>query len=282
MNKYIRPKSLEELTSILSTADDKTRILAGGTDLNIKLRDGKVYDCTLVDITGIGDFHVIKEDEETIFIGACTTMTELETSPVVKKYFKGLSIAGSKMGSTQIRNIATVGGNAINAAHCSDTLPCLFAYGARAKILDHTGNQRDVDMAELIVSGEKTSLNSNEVILGFTLNKNCGQSSFVKLASRKAVSISKLNICLVTHSNEEYFNNPTVYLGSMGEVPSKGVLIEEYLSGKKLSEINSDELSEVAESQVEALIPARASRFYKKEALKGVLIDLLEVISNGK
>ena len=131
---FFMPRNLEELADALKEKDENTYLCAGGTDLVIHLRARKKFHYSLIDLTHLEEIKKIEETQDEILIGAAVTMTQLEKSPVIRKYIPALAKAASMVGSTQIRNRATVGGNVANASQSSDTTPVLLAYGAEAVV----------------------------------------------------------------------------------------------------------------------------------------------------
>lgn len=279
MHTFHRPKTRQALYELLAVPAPNRFLLAGGTDLIIHLREKKIHHADLIDLTGIPDFSTIQERPDAIFIGAGVTMTELEQNPVVQTRLWGLSQAGARMGSTQIRNRATVGGNVVNAANCADTIPCLFALQAQVLIGSAAGG-RKVSLTDFYRNG-KSALAPDEAVEGFLFPKRPVRSAFVKLGSRKAVSISKISCCIALEQTpDSTVTAARVWLGSLGPLPVRGELIEDLLRGRIPAHLTRDEILSAAAAQVQTLIPTRGSLPYKQEAMKGVLADLMEELSH--
>ena len=274
MNFFI-PKNLEELADALKEKDENTYLCAGGTDLVIHLRAKKKFHYSLIDLTHLEEMKKIQETEDRIMIGAGVTMTELEKSPVIRKYIPALAKAASMVGSTQIRNRATVGGNAANASQSSDTTPVLFAYGAEAVVFNEKGEKKICLLDDIIEGLEKNLLKDREIILQFVIKKENALSGFSKVGSRKAVTISKINGCIKATVREGKMQNVIVYLGAVGAKASKAHYIEKALEGQWLEGIHKKELKDAVYEQIENNIPSRASKHYKKSAAFGVIDDIL-------
>ena len=165
------PYNLDELACALREKDENTYLCAGGTDLVIHLRKEKNFHYSLIDLTHLPELSQITETEDMVVIGAGVTMTELEQSPVIRTWIPALAKAASMVGSTQIRNRATLGGNIANASQSSDTTPVLLAYGAEAEILDESGTVTRRLIDDFVEGLEKTSLGEREVILKFVVRK---------------------------------------------------------------------------------------------------------------
>lgn len=273
---FVMPRSLDELTAALKGKDRNTYFCAGGTDLVIHLRKQKEFHYSLIDLTHIPELSEIREREECVEIGAAVTMTELEQSPVIQKHIPALARAASMVGSTQIRNRATLGGNIANASQSSDTTPVLLAYGALAEILDENGN-RSLRLVDDFVKGlEKTTLKNNEVIVKFIVKKQDVLSGFAKVGARKAVTISKINACICTSIKDGCMRNPVVYLGAVGAKAGRARLIEKSLEGFCLDSSEEEQVRDAVYAQIEENIPDRPSKHYKKSAAFGVIAEILE------
>ena len=270
------PYNLDELACALREKDENTYLCAGGTDLVIHLRKEKNFHYSLIDLTHLPELSQITETEDMVVIGAGVTMTELEQSPVIRTWIPALAKAASMVGSTQIRNRATLGGNIANASQSSDTTPVLLAYGAEAEILDESGTVTRRLIDDFVEGLEKTSLGEREVILKFVLRKQKALSGFAKVGARKAVTISKINGCICTEIKEGCMIHPVVYLGAVGTKASRARLIEECLEGCMLSGCDEEKVRDAVYAQIEENIPGRPSKHYKKSAAFGVIDQILD------
>src|SRR4030042_4453154 len=121
--EFKTPNTIEEAIELLWKAEGKAKIIAGGTDQVIGLRNGDQNPPSIIDITRIVELRKIEEKNGTVSVGAAVTHSEIASSSLVKKYGKVLSDAASEIGSPQIRNLGTIGGNIINASPSADTIP---------------------------------------------------------------------------------------------------------------------------------------------------------------
>lgn len=270
------PYNLDELACALREKDENTYLCAGGTDLVIHLRKEKNFHYSLIDLTHLPELSQITETEDMVVIDAGVTMTELEQSPVIRTWIPALAKAASMVGSTQIRNRATLGGNIANASQSSDTTPVLLAYGAEAEILDESGTVTRRLIDDFVEGLEKTSLGEREVILKFVVRKQKALSGFAKVGARKAVTISKINGCICTEIKEGCMIHPVVYLGAVGAKASRARLIEECLEGCMLSACDEEKVRDAVYAQIEENIPGRPSKHYKKSAAFGVIDQILD------
>jgi CO/xanthine dehydrogenase FAD-binding subunit len=167
--KYARPTELADALSILAEHRERARILAGGTDLIIRLRDGTFAPDVVVDVKRIPEMApAIEVSENTVRISAGTVMTEIHDSPMIQESFPALAEATRYVGSVQIRNRATLCGNQCNASPAADTAPPLLVYDARLVISGPSG-EREVTLNEFFVRSGVTTLGSDELVTAVVL-----------------------------------------------------------------------------------------------------------------
>ena len=131
--ELFEPVSLEEATRLLIQRGEKGSILAGGTDLLLRLKKGEIELDFLVSLRRIARLSFIQKEDGFLKLGAFTTHRTIEKSPIIKAFFPALSDAVGNLGSIQIRNIATIGGNICNAAPSADTVPPLMVHGSKTR-----------------------------------------------------------------------------------------------------------------------------------------------------
>lgn len=276
MAKFEAPNKIEELCNALKNKDNNTYVIAGGTDLIIYFNKNGILGYNIIDLTKLEEFKEINETGDEIIIGSCVTMTEIENSLLLYKYVPALIDSVYNLGSQQIRNKATIGGNIANSSQSGDTIPVLFAYDANIEIINSLGVRR-IDNIENVVKGlEKNSLNFDEVITKIIIKKSNAKSAFSKIGSRKAVTISKLNCCFkVNISDDMIVDDVVVYIGAVGPKPIRANLIEEKILNKNIDDIVPANLHDVIYLQIENAIPNRTSKHYKKSAAEGLVDDIL-------
>ncbi len=283
-NNFYAPKTLKELQQALSEKTHNTYIVAGGTDIAVGLNKNRIYDFSLIDITKIKELKKIKLNNDFIEIGSCVRMVDLENNEIINKYSPALSKAAASIGSTQIRNLATIGGNIANAAQCADTVAVLFAFDAEVEIMNSKGEIRKELVNDIIQNIGKTSLEYDDVIIKIILKgqKNNEFSSFAKIGARKAVTISKINACIKLSLEEDKVVDSKVYIGSIGVKAVRSIIIEEELKNNVLNKELKEKILEVGSKQVLESIPNRKSKDYKKVAVKGILDDIFKDIENRR
>jgi carbon-monoxide dehydrogenase medium subunit len=167
---YERPDRLDDAVAILAGAGSGgARLLAGGTDLIIRLRDGTARPEVVVDVKRIADLDAgIRVADDRLVIGGRAVMTDISAHPVVRRAFTALAESAAVVGSVQIRNRATLAGNIGNASPAADTVPSLLVYGATIVVRGARGERR-VAADDVFVRSGVTTLGADEVITAIEL-----------------------------------------------------------------------------------------------------------------
>lgn len=269
-----RPSSLKQLRSILGSDNDNLRLIAGGTDLVLEIRSNPHRDYSLVDLTSILDLSLISQEEGDLCIGATATHRNLEISPVVVKYATALSVAASSVGSTQIRNRGTVGGNLAHGSAAADTIPAMACLDAGAVVENYMGDQILYPVESFITGRNATILPKGQFIRSINIPIRKGRLSwFAKVGSRRAVTISKINLAASFYP--EAPNQPVkIYIGAIASSPTRALKAEKELSRLISGSGCKDSFLRALSHTVAETIPGRSSLPYKREAIIG-LGDLL-------
>lgn len=194
-----RPQSLQETLDLLAEFKGTARILAGGTDLLISLRakEGMEDVRNVIDITGLQELAFIQE-RDLLEIGPLTTIAQVAEDSVLRQNAGLLAEAAAAVGSPQIRNRGTIGGNVVNAAVCADTVPPLVALGATVK-LERKGGSRWLPLDQFITGPNRTQLAEDELLTKIAFAKLPANASwgFMRLARREALAIARMNVAVI-------------------------------------------------------------------------------------
>src|SRR5206468_4710512 len=160
---FEQPGSLAEALAILR-AEPEARLLAGGTDLIIGLRDGSIQTPVVIDVKRIQELDAsIADADGGLAIGALTAMTEIAADPRVRERYTALAEGAAVVGSAQIRNRATLAGNVCNASPAADTTPALLVFGATVVVRGPAGERR-IPIDEVFVSSGVTTIRHDEIV----------------------------------------------------------------------------------------------------------------------
>ncbi|MGD8627029.1 MAG: FAD binding domain-containing protein [Anaerolineae bacterium] len=193
---YVRAHSLDEALALLNAPGVRCRVLAGGTDLVNQLRQGEVTPDRVVDVAHVPALRGIEEvGGGAIRIGAAVTHAEIAASALLAEQAPLLVQACRQIGSPQIRNAGTIGGNVANAAACADTLPALVCLEARAVVVSTAGVER-VPVADLVTGVYQTTLPPGGLLQAFEFEAPPPGSrmSFQRIGRRQALAIARLSV----------------------------------------------------------------------------------------
>ena len=281
--QLLRAHSLDELLEILDQREN-VQLLAGGTDLMVDLhhQDQKFDKIDyLLDITAVDELKGIKLGDKKGEIGALTTHAELVSNPEIKEKLPFIAAAASSIGSTQIRNRATIGGNLANAAACADSFSPLIALGAEV-VLRSKGGARRVLLEDFVEWPYQTIIKPDEVLekIVFAMPQGEYYSSYQKIGRRKALSISRISLTLLAEVENGKVKKAQVASGAATPFPVPFRKVNDYLNGKSYAEIDPVEAGNIAADEMVGITGERWSTPYKRPAL-GKLVeraveDLLE------
>ncbi|MHC1721149.1 MAG: xanthine dehydrogenase family protein subunit M [Clostridiaceae bacterium] len=275
------PGNVSELVCELKKADKSTKLLAGGTDLVIALNEGKVKPGLIIDLSGIEEMKTIQEKEGWVFLGACATFTEIAESELIKMRFYSVAQAAAGIGSKQIRNRGTIGGNIANSSPAGDMITPLVSLGASVITVNSENTTREIPLTELITGAGKNILAKDEAILYIEIPvpKKERMTRFVKLGSRSTVSIARLNLAVnLELDGDDKIIEAEVALGAVGTTVFRTKIAEEALVGKKITQFTIESFAEALVKEVEKSIPGRHTLPYKREAVKGLACDVFKNI----
>lgn len=270
---YFQPKTVAEAVGYLSQSPQTTKILAGGTDLIIQLREGTIKPDYILDLGYVPELQGIKEVSGCLVIGSMTTFNTIEDNPLVCKYLPWLAQASGIVGSPQIRNTGTIGGNLVNAAPAADTVPVLLAMEATA-VLTSSHGDREVAIADLLVGINEINI-ANDEILAYLVIPIPDQStfgSFVKIGRRKALAIARINLGLVlSFADNGEIGKAALALGAVGTTAYRVKEVEDFLLGKYPSAEVFAAAGEIISQVVAAKLGSRPTVSYKRTIAKACL-----------
>ncbi len=283
--QYFAPQKIEEALEILTERGKEIKVIAGGTDLLIQYYD-RLYEVgAWLDLKNIKELKEIKLYQKQMIIGTMVSHTQLEKSEDIKKYFPILSQAAADIGSPQIRNRGTIGGNVVNASPAGDLLAPLMAYDAQFKL---QSNQREmiVPVEKFFIGPKKTILKPDQLLTQITLPlpKKKTYGCWIKIGKRKALIIATITLALVVEMAED---NKTIKdvrtcLGSVAPTPIEIKEIREKMIGKKFNELDFKQLGQIVEDKISPIDDIRGTREYRKDIAKNIMINALEEIGSAR
>lgn len=273
--KHHGPRTLDDALALLAKYGGQAALLAGGTDLIISLRKtgGQPEALQVVDLSGIDELRSITVGDDRIALGACVTHTQVEQDATLRALARLLPEACSQIGSLQIRNRGTLGGNLCNASACADSVPPLIALGATVVLQSERG-PREIRLSELITAPYRTVIEPDELLthIRFFRPAPGTGSAFVKLGRRNALSVSRMSVAvLLTLDEDERVIDPRVAAGSVAPVPRRFGKVEESLAGRAWSESLAEEAGALLAEEMIENSGRRWSTPYKEPAVAALL-----------
>jgi carbon-monoxide dehydrogenase medium subunit len=270
---YHRPQSVKEACRLLELSNNGA-VIAGGTDILVEIKQGLRRHDDIISLNEIEDLKTITIDNETLEIGAGLTHNTIALSPDVRKYFIAIAEAASKIGTEQIRNTGTIGGNLCTGASCCDMAPILVALNASVKITSST-NARTVSLKDFFKFHKKTSIGKDEIMTKIIvpfISKDAG-ACFEKFGLRESASVSVASAAAVLKFNGGFCSDACVVIGAVAPTPIVCERTNELLIGKKISELNKDTnvLKKGGELASEDSVPIddlRGSAEYRRSIIK--------------
>ena len=270
---YLEPETIEGTLVMLSKYDKRSKIVAGGTDLILQIRQKAVKPEYVIDITRIpGLDYIMLDDPQGLRLGALTTIRALETSVELQKRCPIISQAASQLGSVAIRNVATLGGNLCNALPSAETAQVLVALSAQVSIIGPAGERR-LPLEDFFIGVGETVLKPNELLLEILVPKLTPHTSgmYIKHSARGAIDLAIVNIAVVMTMgpDKKICKDARIVLGAVAPTPLRARKAENMLKGKKIDGALIDRAAQVASDEARPRMGSiRGSLEYKKEMVR--------------
>lgn len=269
--KYVAPSSVEEATSVLSSSPS-AQVFAGATDVVPQLRAGSPAPEVLVDLKKIEELVSLKSDDDKWTVGAATPTAYLTENEAFSQEFPGLSEAAGLIGSDQIQNRSSLGGNLCNGSPAADSVPAMVVNGARAIVAGPNGT-RVLDVSEVVTGPGETSLADDEFIVEFEIDKMPSHTgdAYLRMIPRTEMDIAVVGAgARVTLADDGSIEQAVLALGAVAPTVVRIPDAEDALLGTTADE---EALNAVAAAASEACNPIddkRGTVAYRKQ-VAGVL-----------
>ncbi|MCL2496762.1 MAG: FAD binding domain-containing protein, partial [Clostridiales bacterium] len=261
---YVKAPDLRAALAILDKEQGKACPVAGGTNVMVDIRAGKITDRTLVGIGDIEALRGIQLGKGTITVGALTTISELAASDLLAKQAPALYMAANEFADAVTRNSATIGGNIAYASPAADAALALLALKAEV-LIEGTGGKRRVAIEKFFSGVNKTVLAPNELITALEF-ATCPNSAFLKLGLRNAMAISIVTAaCAVQLGRGGVINDCAIALGSVAPTPLRVYGVEEQLTGSKPDERTLAAAMKALDKEISPIGDIRATAAYRRE-----------------
>ena len=266
IKNIIQAKTSDQAIAALLT-HSQARLIAGGTDLLVKLRAGKLENCRLVSIHDAEDLQGVSLTEDgAVAIGPLCTFRELCQDPLIQAHLPLLAQGAATVGGPQIRAMGTVGGNLCNGATSADTAPALLAYGAKLQ-LKGPGGLETLDIADFYLGPGQVKLGHNQILYRILVEKadyQDYQGAYLKYAMRNAMDISTLGVAVLVKLSQDRqcLADLRIALGVAAPTPIRVPKTEAALKGKGLAEAQSL-IADLVREEIQPRDSWRASRAFR-------------------
>ena len=283
--QHLFPRTTEECLEILARYEGKARIVAGGTDLFLWLREGKVSAEILVDVSRMEGIRGFEESPDSLALGPGLTHAEVASNPVVRALFPALSDGCLNVGSPQIRNIGTLGGNIVSAQPAADSVVPLVAVDAQCEIAGPSGSRIEPLEGLFLGVGKSKVDPTREIITKIIVKKPEGKfgNAFSRIAPREAMALPVINAAVQITVEDDRISGARIVTAPVAVTPFRAKKAEEFLLGKKPQ--NKGDLRKAAELAEREAKPrdslVRGSGGYRK-ALVGELVEQALMQAAGK
>ena len=269
---YLRPRTLNEALTLIATTPNALPI-AGGTNLVVDARSGKLSPETVVEIGCLEELRGIRLEGNDIVIGAGATIADLLADSTIESQAAVLHAASATFANTLIRNRATIGGNLANNAPCADTAPALLVLDASVELASVRG-RRSLKLEQFLKTPFQTERAADELIIAirFPVPAVSTVSRFRKMGLRKISCMAKVDVAVMVEFDSQGICTDTrIAMGAASPVARRAVAAETSLMGNALT---PERIRLAAEQTAEAAVPRPGSE-YKQQVVSGMVMQLL-------
>ncbi len=264
---YLAPQSLDEAVTLLKERGNGVRLLAGGTDLLVQMKEEGLHPSTGVSLHAVPDLRGIEfDDAQGLRIGASTDMATIGSFPAVRERYTGLTDGAAVVGSVQTRNMATLGGNVANAAPSADTVPPLIALDAVVEIVG-PGGARELLVGELATGAGQTVLAPEEIVVAVRVPPPPDRTGSVyqRHTPRKSMDIAAVGVGIrLTLAADSTIREARIALGSVAATVIRAPQAEDALLGQEPSEDAFARAAELAQEAAKPISDVRGSAEFRR------------------
>jgi len=273
---YVAPTNAEEVIALLTNKNGNARVLSGGTDLLVQLREGRRKASVVIDIKNIPELTQITFDPQNgLRIGAATPCHDICSDPNVNKHYPGLTDGIHLIGGVQIQNRASVGGNLCNASPAADAIPALIVHEASCNITGPNGSHV-LPVEEFCIAPGKNALQPGELLISISVPapKEKFGAHYLRFIPRNEMDIAVVGAGASVILNDEgkRFVSARIALGAVAPTPLLASDAGAFLAGKAVTRENIKEAARLAQSMARPITDLRGTAEHRKH-LCAVLVE---------
>jgi carbon-monoxide dehydrogenase medium subunit len=275
---YHAPRTLNDAVSLLKQNGDGVRLLAGGTDLLVHMKEGGLHPPAVVSLHELDELRGIESTADGLRIGALTDMASIASHPDIMGRYSALADGAGVVGSTQTRNMATLGGNVANAAPSADTVPGLIVLDTQAEIAGPIGTKA-ISVGEMFTGPGKTVLATDELITSFQVLAPQARTGSVyqRHTPRKIMDIAAVGVGIRLTLDGESIRDARICLGAVAPTPVRATDAEAALVGQSPSDETLARAAELARQAASPISDARGSAEFRRYLVETMTKRCLEI-----
>ena len=262
--EMVLPGTVEECLRVLGERGGDAKLVAGGTDLLPQLKNGLLKPRCVVDLSGVAPLKSLQTDKGGLRVGAAVTARALELDKRVRAGYTALAESGALIGSVQVRNLATVGGNLCNAAPSADMAPPLIALEAEAVIVGPAGERR-VPFADFFTGVRRTVLGPGEMLVEISVPAPGPRSggNYLRHTPRRELDIAVVGVASQLTLNNGVCAKARIALAAVAPTPLRARAAEQALEGKPVTPEAIERAAELAIGAAKPISDQRGSSDYR-------------------
>ena len=268
--ELLLPATIAEASEMLLAHGERARFLAGGTDVFVLMKDDKLSVDCLIDIGGLSDLKGIDvRPDGSLVVGALTTFSEIVRDGHIKEHYPVLVDAMERIGSKQIRNIATLGGNICNAIPSADSSPVLMVNDAKLLLSDGK-NERTLPLEEFFLGPKQTTLAPGELLKAVIVPKPDASftAAYTKFTRRRAMDLAMLGVAVSYRLNGNVLSDVHIALATAAPTAIRMHEAEAFLNGKELCDENVRIAAKLAAEKARPRTSFRATEAYRRRLIE--------------
>ena len=263
------PRSIKTCLTTLAQRGADAKLVAGGTDLLPQLKNGLLKPAFVVDLSGVPPLRRLKADRRGLRVGAAVTAREIELDPQVREGYPALAESGALVGSVQIRNLATVGGNLCNAAPSADMAPPLLALDAEAVIAGPQGERR-VPLASFFLGVRRTVLAHDELLVELVVPAPGARSggNYLRHTPRRELDIAVVGVASQLTLSNGVCAKARIALAAVAPTPVRATAAEQALEGQPVTPELIERAAELAVGAAQPISDQRGSADFRRHLVR--------------
>jgi len=278
--KFYSPSSLGEALELLKQNKGNAKLLAGGTDLVLQMKRKVVTPEVIISLLEIDELRRIEKVEGALRVGATVTHSTLENSELLHDGFQILSSSAKKVGSPQVRNRGTLGGNLCNASPAADTSPAMLVLGAQVYVVSQEG-ERNIPIDLFFTGPGSCAIEEAEILKDVIIPEQPPETLgvYLKLGRRRGMDVALASVAVLVMfegKGEASIRRCRIGLGSVSPTPIRAKRAEEFLRGRVLEEKVIQEAGEYVQSECCPISDIRASAEYRKEMVRVLCVRAMK------